>query len=161
MRFAPGHRYPPVPTPDFLTPDLPGITDLIKRQVQNLPLSTFERLDAGDILFVDTSHTVKTGGDVTWIYNQILPRLRPGVVVHLHDIFLPRDYPKEWVSDGWGWNEQYLVQSFLVFNRGYEILAGSSFLLDQHRAELTRAFPDLPQYADRGGSALWIRRTSE
>ena len=61
------------------------------------------------MLFVDTSHVVKTGGDVPWIFNQVLPRLRRGVVVHLHDIFLPWDYPQDWVFTGKGWNEQYLV----------------------------------------------------
>ena len=75
-------------------------------------MSLFETLEADDVLFIDSSHVVKTGSDTNWEYLEILPRLAPGVVVHIHDIFLPRDYPKKWVMEGWGWNEQYLVQPF-------------------------------------------------
>ena len=83
-------------------------------------------LGAGDVLFIDTSHTVKTGGDVPWIFNEMLPRLAPGVVVHIHDVFLPGDYPQQWVLEGWGWNEVYLVRAFLAFNTGFEVLPARS-----------------------------------
>lgn len=142
----------------FLLEGVPGISALVTELVQDVPLNFYDVLDDGDVLFVDTSHTVKTGGDVTWIFSQILPRLKPGVLVHLHDIFLPRDYPQEWVFDGWGWNEQYLAQSFLLFNSAFEIMFGASWMLEHHRDELVAAFPTFPCYEAFGGAALWIRR---
>jgi predicted O-methyltransferase YrrM len=145
----------------FLLDGVPGITALVTEKVQDVPLDIFLRLQHGDVLFVDTSHTVKTGGDVPWIYHEILPRLAPGVLVHLHDIFLPREYPQPWVFEGWGWNEQYLVQSFLLFNSGFEIVFGASWMIDNHRDELIAAFPEYPQHEANGGGALWIRRGGE
>ena len=100
------------------------------------------RSQDGDILFIDTSHTIKTGGDVPWIFHEILPRLAPGVLVHVHDIFLPREYPQLWVDDGWGWNEQYLVHSFLLFNNAFDIVFGARWML---RASSRRAGPSLPR----------------
>lgn len=147
----------PFPRP-FLLAGVPGITSLVTEKVQDVPLDYYEALEDGDCLFVDTSHTVKTGGDVHWIYNRILPTLAPGVFVHLHDIFLPRDYPQNWVLDGWGWNELYLVHSFLLFNNAFEIVFSSRWMIEHHREELVAAFPDFPRQEHRGGSALWIRR---
>ena len=127
-------------------------------KIQDTPLSVFDALGDGDVLFVDTSHTVKTGGDVAWIFEEILPRLAPGVVVHIHDVFLPGDYPQPWVLEGWGWNEVYLVHAFLAFNSGFEVLLGAQYLLQNHRAVLDEAFPALSAHAARGGGALWLRR---
>jgi hypothetical protein len=143
----------------FLVDGVPGLTQLIQQQVQDVPLPTFDALRDGDVLFIDTSHTVKTGGDVPWIYNQILPRLAPGVFVHLHDVFLPGDYPQPWVFEGWGWNELYLVNSFLLFNSGYEIDFGAQWMIQRHRDEIIRAAPGYAEQEARGGGALWIRRT--
>ena len=85
------------------TDGVPGITELREEKVQDAPIELFTSLECNDVvLFVDTSHTVKTGGDVPWIYHEILPRLRPGVLVHIHDVFLPGDYPQAWVFEGWG-----------------------------------------------------------
>jgi hypothetical protein len=143
----------------FLVDGVPGLTRLIPQEVQDVPLSTYDALGDGDVLFIDTSHTVKTGGDVPWIYNQILPRLHTGVLVHLHDVFLPGDYPQPWVSEGWGWNEVYLVNSFLVFNSGYEVVFGAQWMLQHHRDEVMRAVPAFREHEARSGVALWIRRT--
>jgi hypothetical protein len=144
---------------DFLVEGVPGITDLHVQEVQDVPLELYGELGDGDVLFIDTSHTVKTGGDVDWIYNQILPRLDPGVVVHLHDIFMPGDYPEQWVVEGWGWNETYLVQSFLAFNSAFEILFGVRWMIQNHWNELVKAFPGLTEARAEWTSALWIRRT--
>jgi len=144
---------------EFLLEGVPGITDLHVQEVQDVPLDLYEELEDGDVLFIDTSHTVKTGGDVSWIYNQILPRLKPGVVVHLHDIFLPGDYPEQWVVEAWGWNEMYLVQSFLAFNSAFEILFGVRWMIQYHWGELVKAFPGLTEARAEWTSALWIRRT--
>lgn len=136
---------------------VPGITEMRAEEVQDTPLALFDELDAGDVLFIDTSHTVKTGGEVPWIYNQILPLLRPGVVVHLHDVFLPGDYPREWVLEGRAWNELYLLQSFLVFNSGYEVVFGVRWMMQHGREALSAAFPDFGPGSELAGS-LWIRR---
>jgi SAM-dependent methyltransferase/predicted O-methyltransferase YrrM len=149
----------PYPRP-FLTDGVEGISELRVELIQDAPLQLFDELGAGDVLFVDTSHTVKTGGDVTWIFHEILPRLAAGVYVHIHDIFLPGDYPEPWVSEGWGWNESYLVRSFLSYNSAFEIVWGSQYMSQLHLPSIQRAFPGHAQYEDRAGAALWIRRTA-
>jgi predicted O-methyltransferase YrrM len=147
----------PFPKP-FIQAGVPGMSDLRVEEIQDTPLELFEQLGAGDVLLIDTSHAVKTGGDVPWIYNQILPRLAPGVVVHVHDIFLPGEYPEGWVFQGRAWNELYLVQSFLAYNSAFEVLFGTYWMAKQHLETLLEAFPQLTE-ADAGhGSSLWIRR---
>lgn len=111
----------PYPSED-LTRGIEGVRELRPERIQDTPLELFKELTRDDVLFVDTSHTVKTGGDVPWIFEEVVPRLNPGVVVHIHDIFLPNDYPPEWVLDGWAWNEAYLVRAFLAFNRAFEVV---------------------------------------
>ncbi len=86
------------------------------------PALVADLLAGGDILFVDTTHTVKTGGDVDHIFSAIIPRLAPGVWVHVHDVFLPYEYPRVWVVDDRRlWAEQYLLHSFLAFNRAFRV----------------------------------------
>jgi Methyltransferase domain len=143
----------------FLVDGVAGLSDLIVAKVQDVPLAEFESLRDGDVLFVDTSHTVKTGGDTTWIFHEIIPRLARGVIVHVHDAFLPGDYPDEWVLDGWGWNEAYLLHSFLAFNSAFEILLGVRYMSQLRPDELTEAFPDWRTTAQQGGAAIWLRKT--
>jgi SAM-dependent methyltransferase/predicted O-methyltransferase YrrM len=149
----------PYPRP-FLLDGVDGISDLRVESIQDTPLKLFDGLGEGDVLFIDTSHTVKTGGDVTWIFHEILPRLAEGVYVHVHDIFLPGDYPEPWVSEGWGWNESYLVRSFLSYNSAFEIVWGSQYMAQYHPQSILRAFPEQARYAERAGAALWIRRVA-
>jgi SAM-dependent methyltransferase/predicted O-methyltransferase YrrM len=160
---------------DFLLEGVPGISDLRIEEVQDTPLQVFEELGDGDVLFVDTSHTVKTGGEVPWLFSQVMPRLNPGVVVHIHDIFLPGDYPKRWVlEEGRNWNEIYLVESFLAFNSGFEVLFGAQWMIQNHPEALLEVFPDLIDEKTlseplsisayffvlnrESGSSLWIQR---
>ena len=143
---------------DFLTDELPGLARLLVMPVEDVPLERFLALEAGDVLFIDSSHVVKTGNDVRFLYHEVLPRLASGVVVHVHDVFLPDDYPEEWVMDGRGWNEQYLLQSFLAFNSAFEVLAANCWLARSH-PELVRA--SIPGYIDarQGGGSFWMRRS--
>lgn len=141
----------------FLTVGVDGISELREELIQDSPLDLFAELDHNDILFVDTSHTVKTGGDVNWIFHEIVPRLRAGVVVHVHDFFLPREYPEQWVLEGRGWNETYLVRSFLSYNDSFEIIWATQYMLDNHPDEISRAFPSSDSLS-RGGGSLWFRR---
>jgi predicted O-methyltransferase YrrM len=147
----------PYPRP-FLSNGIAGMTGLRVEKIQEVSLSLFDVLKENDILFIDTSHTVKTGGDVTWIFHEILPRLAPGVVIHIHDFFLPGEYPELWVMEGWGWNETYLVQSFLTFNNAFEIIWGTQYMLINHADDVLEAFPDFKRYLAMGGASLWIRR---
>lgn len=147
----------PYPRP-FLLGEIAGIAGVRVEKIQDTPLDLFDTLEEDDILFIDTSHTVKTGGDVTWIFHEIVPRLAPGVVVHIHDFFLPREYPERWVLDGWGWNESYLVRSFLTFNDVFEIIWGTQYMLLNHLDDVLAAFPDFQGYLAMGGASLWLRR---
>ena len=144
--------------PDFLGDGIEGISRLIESPVEEVPLETLLALDAGDFLFIDSSHTVKTGGDVVFLLQEVLPRLAPGVVVHIHDIFLPWDYPPDWVMSGRAWNEQYAVRAFLSFNSAFEILLGVGWLSQFHPAALAAALPGYPQDYRDGGGSLWLRR---
>ena len=83
--------------------------------MQDIELEFFLQLESGDMLFIDSSHTVKIGSDVNYFFLEVLPRLRPGVIVHVHDIFLPFEYRRDWVLDELRfWTEQYLLQAFLT-----------------------------------------------
>ena len=97
-------------------------------RVQEVPLTEFEDLQSGDILFIDSSHVAKTGSDVNFLYFDVFPRLRPGVRIHIHDIFLPQDYPQEWALDeNRSWNEQYVLRALLMFSSRFRVLFGSFF----------------------------------
>jgi hypothetical protein len=143
--------------PEFLQGGVDGISRIIEHHVQEIPIDTFLELRDGDILFVDSSHTVQTGGDVTFLVQEVLPRLSPGVVVHFHDVFLPWDYPIDWVLSGRAWNEQYLVRSFLAFNSAFHILLSVGWLSAYREDVLAEVLPGYPE-AYGGGSSLWIRR---
>lgn len=135
---------------------LPGVAHLERVTAQNVPLDEFESLRANDILFIDTTHTVKLGSDVNYIVLEVLPRLAVGVIVHIHDIFIPYEYPRAWPEDfALYWNEQYLVHAFLAMNPSYRVLLGLGGLCRGERDSLAKAVPDLAAY---DASGLWIRR---
>ena len=94
--------------------------ELIQKRVEEIDVNFFQDLEANDILFVDSSHAVKFGSDVCYEFLDVLPRLRPGVWIHVHDIFFPHDYPAEWLLDRrLALNEQYLLEAFLSFNKSF------------------------------------------
>ena len=129
--------------------------ELIQSRVENVDLKVFERLKTGDILFIDTSHTVRTGGDVCFLFLEVLPRLPAGVYVHVHDIFLPNDYPRHWIRElRLFWNENYLLHAYLTNNRTVEVLAGSHYLANHFPTEVAVAFPRALK-ADQ--SSFWFR----
>ena len=147
------------PHPSVVSAATPGIARLELLPAQQVPLAEFEALQAGDVLFVDTTHTVKLGSDVNFVVLEVLPLLAPGVVVHFHDIFLPGEYPRPWVEDlGLAWAEQYLLQAFLAMNPGYEVLLSASALAAEHPDVLAGA---VGSWRLRGiPGAFWIRRRS-
>ncbi len=102
---------------------------LLTQKVEAVDLSVFESLQTNDILFVDSSHVFKSGSDVEFEFLQIYPRLQTGVLVHIHDIFFPYDYPIEWnLKESRYWNEQYFLETFLQFNKKFEVLASLSMV---------------------------------
>ena len=118
----------------------------------------FRSLRPGDILFIDSSHEIKTGNDVVFLYLKVIPELPPGVLVHCHDIFLPYDYPRKWVIENrWLWNEQYLVQLMLTVTNSFEVLWAGHHL-QRTLADFQQFFP---RAKDRLASSLWLRKTNE
>lgn len=147
----------PYPT-DVLRAGFPGLTRLEARPIQELPLEHFQALEPNDILFIDSSHVLKIGSDVQYEFLEIVPRLKPGVIVHFHDIFLPAEYPREWVlKHKIFWNEQYLLQAFMAFNDAFEILWGGSFMHLRHPEVLER---HIGSYVGRRfwPGSFWVRK---
>jgi hypothetical protein len=144
--------------PPFLDAGVEGVSRVMATRVEELSVDPFLELGDGDVLFIDTSHTVKTGGDVVFLYQEVLPRLATGVIVHIHDIFLPRDYPPPWVLSGRAWNEQYIVAAFLAFNSAFRILLAAAWLGLNRRDALATALPDDPRVQESAGGSLWIQR---
>jgi hypothetical protein len=138
----------------------PGFSELIPRKVQDIPLTDFVQLDRNDILFIDSTHVLQIGSDVRYEYLEILPRLKKGVIVHAHDIFLPAEYPKEWTRKmAWFWNEQYLLQAFLSFNESFEVLWAGSYMHLKYPDKLEKAFRSYRRNGKwLGPGSFWIRR---
>jgi predicted O-methyltransferase YrrM len=135
----------------------PGLTRLMQTPLQKVPLSTFETLAENDILFIDSSHVLKIGSDVQYEYLEVLPRLKRGVLVHIHDIFLPYEYPKEWVYKlARYWTEQYLLQAFLAFNDHFEVVWAAHFMRKTYPEKLRDA---LRPHSIEGAASFWIRKT--
>jgi len=113
-----------------------------------------DSLRPNDILFIDSSHTITTGSDISFLFLEVIPRLRSGVLIHVHDIFLPFDYPVEWVIDyRWGWNEQYLVHALLCDNNRLEVLWPAYYMWRFHGDEVRAV---IPSELDAAPTSLWI-----
>jgi hypothetical protein len=137
---------------------VPDEWQLLPDFVHDVDLEVFSRLGPGDILFYDGSHCVQTGSDVNWMFFEVLPLLSPGVWIHIHDISFPMDYGEGLIFDeGFSWNEQYLVQAFLMHNTSYKVRLGSVMLHQREGPSLERLFS-----TDIGGaSSLWLEKTSD
>jgi predicted O-methyltransferase YrrM len=143
---------------EILQKGFPGLHNLVKKDIQEIPISEFEKLEKNDILFIDSSHVLKIGNDVYFEFLQILPRLKKGVLIHIHDIFLPSEYPKEWVMQEYRYyTEQYLLQAFLSFNESFEVLWAGSFMHLYHSVKLEKAFNSYKKDNCWPGS-FWIRK---
>lgn len=145
----------PYPSPDVLR-GLPAHWSLHRTILQRAPFSVFDELSENDILFYDGSHCGKTASDVNWFFFRVLPRLRSGVLIHVHDIFFPNDYPWDWIfGRGQSWNEQYVLQAFLMNNEAYRVEICNSYLVQKRRAELRALYGGLqPEH----GASLWMKK---
>ncbi|MGI8557685.1 MAG: class I SAM-dependent methyltransferase [Solirubrobacteraceae bacterium] len=149
--------YDPFPTPR-LASTLAQVAELHEVPASEVPISDFERLRSGDLLFVDTTHTVKIASDVNRVILDVLPVLAPGVIVHFHDIFLPWEYPREFLERRrFFWAEQYLLQAFLAFNGEFEVLFSAHGLQREHPREIAELIPGGD--GAPASAALWIRRS--
>lgn len=133
----------------------------VKREkVEDIDTSIFTSLEANDILFIDSSHIIRPQGDVLHEYLTILPLLKPGVLIHIHDIFTPKDYPEEWVvNKHYFWNEQYLLEAFLSYNSSFEIIGSLNYLKHHHFEDLKLKCPLLSDFPACEPGAFWIRKT--
>jgi predicted O-methyltransferase YrrM len=127
---------------------------LHRKPVQDVPLDVYNQLGSGDILFIDSTHVVKAGSDVNWLFLRVLPQLNEGVVVHIHDIFWPFEYPKTWLCERRDWTEDYLLHAFLIGNDSWRIMLFSSWLWKNH-PELV---PD--HLRGREPGSIWLRRVN-
>jgi hypothetical protein len=133
----------------------------VERQiVEEVDQSLFSKLQAGDILFIDSSHVIRPQGDVLCEYLQILPALNSGVFVHVHDIFSPRDYPERWlVNEVRLWNEQYLLEAFLSCNDGFEVVGALNYLKYTQREALAQKCPAYAKDTEsHEPGSFWIRK---
>lgn len=147
----------PYPT-KILKKGFPGFSKVIRKKVQDLPYSAFNQLKENDILFIDSSHVLKIGSDVQYLFLEILPRLNRGVIIHFHDIFLPLEYPKEWILKLQRfWTEQYLLQVFLTFNDHFEILWAGCYILLNHPDKLEGAISSYKR-GEKWPQSFWIRK---
>ena len=105
--------------------------------------------------FVDSTHVGKIGSDVNYLFNEILPSLQPGVVVHVHDIFYPFEYPRYWIEEGRAWNEAYMLRCFLQYNSAFNILLWNHFLAQFHSAYFQE---HMPLCLANTGASIWLRR---
>jgi len=124
---------------------------IIRKKVEDIELSFFSQLQENDILFIDSSHIIRPQGDVLFEYLELLPSLNKGVIVHIHDIFSPKNYLKEWLSDEVKfWNEQYLLEAFLSHNTSWKIIGALNFLHHNHYEELKMVAPFLSHEREPG-----------
>ncbi|MES2606490.1 MAG: class I SAM-dependent methyltransferase [Pseudomonadota bacterium] len=143
---------------EFLQKPLAGLNELLVQKVEDVPLDYFASLQAGDVLFIDSSHVSKTGSDVNYLFFEILPRLQPGVYIHIHDIFFPHDYPREWVIDDFrSWNEQYVLRALLMYSSAFRVVFGSYHAFLKY-PQLVEAALGLESGHGFAGSSLWIQR---
>jgi predicted O-methyltransferase YrrM len=132
---------------------------IIEQRVQHLDPSFVDKLEARDILFVDSSHVSKAGSDVNHILFELLPRLKSGVIIHFHDVLYPFEYPRRWFELGVSWNEPYLLRAFLQYNSQFTIRLWNDFVMRFHTDTLQKLMPlcvDRPSFGV--GGSLWLQK---
>lgn len=133
---------------------------VVRNLVEDVDKELFRSLGKNDILFIDSSHIIRPQGDVLFEYLELLPILNPGVLVHIHDIFSPKDYPDAWVKDATLWNEQYLLEAFLTGNKEFEIIGATNFLSHHYYEQFAAKCPVFKVKANIEPGSFWIRKKS-
>ena len=129
--------------------------DIVPKKFQDVESDEFMTLDEGDILFIDSTHVSRINSDVNHLFFEILPSLKKGVYVHLHDIFYPFEYPKDWVYEGRAWNESYILRAFLQYNSAFKIALFPDFLQRVHADKLGQ---HLPLTQKSRASSIWLQK---
>lgn len=143
---------------------VPGLGRLLESELQKVSLKEFESLGKNDILFIDSSHVLRIASDVQYEFLEIVPRLKKGVLVHVHDIYFPLEYPEKVImKDHKFYNEQYLLQAFLAFNREFEVTWAAQYMDLKHPGLVRKPFEDLVKERQRTGAlwktlSFWMRR---
>ena len=128
--------------------------ETIQPPVHALPVVRFAELQRNDILFIDSTHVVKTGSDVHYELFEILPSIAPGVFVHFHDVMYPFEYPLAWIFDkNYSWNEAYLLRAFLMHNKDYSVFYSNTYVAQYSKQIINKHFPEFPL---NPGSGLWL-----
>jgi hypothetical protein len=130
---------------------------IIEDKLQNTPLDLFTSLGRGDLLFIDSSHVLKCGSDVQFLFFEVLPRLPGGVFVHFHDVLSTFEYPEEWLLQGWYWNESYFVRAFMSYNSEWKVYFFNNYVRLHFEDFLAKEMPLCLK--DVGGS-LYIQKTA-
>jgi len=134
---------------------------VIRKLVENVDISFFSSLQNNDILFIDSSHVIRPQGDVLYEILELLPSLNPGVVIHVHDIFSPKDYTKKHIIDDvLFWNEQYLLEAFLSCNDDFVIIGALNYLKTHFPDELNAKLPALRNHPHHLPGSFWIKKGS-
>lgn len=144
-----------------LDTEIPHLERRLHQRVETVDPAVFGELSSGDLLFIDSSHVLRYGGDVEFLYLEVLPDLAPGVTVHIHDIHLPQPYPRVYFEQSrYVWNEQQLLRAFLCHNRAFEVLLPCWWIHLRHEQAFRDAFPGYDPERHRPGSSFWMRRVA-
>ena len=129
--------------------------EIIEKKLQDVSIEIFEELEAGDILFIDSTHVSKCNSDVNYIIFNILPKLKTGVIIHFHDIFYPFEYPKAWIYAGTYWNEAYILRAFLQYNQDFKIMFFNDYI-NSHFSEKMKI--KMPLCEKNTGGSIWLKK---
>lgn len=129
----------------------------IREEVQHVDLDEYSVLQENDILFIDTSHVIKIGGELPFIFFSILPRLKKGVIIHIHDIWYPWEYPESMINQGRIYNEIYFVRAFLQYNNNFKIMLFNSYIEQKQKDFISEKMPLLSK---KSGVSLWLRKVN-
>jgi len=133
--------------------------EVIRNQVEEIDIEVFKELKDNDILFIDSSHIIRPQGDVLYEYLEILPVLNSNVLIHIHDIFTPKDYLEEWVIEkNYFWNEQYLLEAFLSFNNNFKIIGALNYLSHHYPDLFRKISPIFSRELQREPGSFWIKK---
>lgn len=144
-----------------------GEITLVEEKLEDVDTRRFEELGENDILFIDSTHVAKLDSDVMYYFTKIFPLLNAGVMVHIHDIFFPYDYPLDWLKTGRFWNEQYFLYVFLQFNTKFKIQFCNSYAVDKFRDQLENIQKDSYEFRNGivdeafGGGSIWLKVTDD
>lgn len=152
----------PYPTDYLKNMHKMGKITLIEKCLEDVDLSIFKTLTENDILFIDSSHVLKLNSDVMYYFTQIFPLLNKNVLIHIHDIFFPYDYPHDWIINGRFWNEQYFLYVFLQYNTKFKIQFCNSYSKFKYSEELKNIQKNTYEIKNKivndsfAGGSIWL-----